>query len=97
MPITPGSVHRGRGRDVRGLALLRVRQLRQAEVEDLHAAVVRDEDVLGLEVAVDDPLLVRGGEAVGDLERVVDRAARREPAAREDRAQGLPFEQLRTT
>ena len=74
----------GGGREVRGLAaLLGVRELREAEVEDLHAAVVRDEDVLGLQVPVDDPLLVRGREAVDDLERVVDRLARRELAAGE--------------
>ena len=90
-----GLGRRGRGREVRaGALLLGVRQLRQAEVEDLHAAVVGDEEVLGLQVPVDDPLLVRGGEAVDDLERVVDRAARRDPAAREHRAKRLPFEQL---
>ena len=86
---------RGRGRQVRRLAaLLRVRELGEAEVEDLHAAVVGDEDVLGLQVPVDDPLLVRGREAVDDLERVVDRLARRELAAREDRPERLALEQL---
>ena len=86
---------RGRGREVRRLAaLLRVRQLGEAEVEDLHAAVVGHEDVLGLQVPVDDALLVRGREAVGDLERVVDGLALREGAAREDRPQRLAFEQL---
>ncbi len=85
----------GRGREIGGLApLLGVRQLGEAEVEDLHPAVVGDEEVLGLQVPVDDPLLVRGGEAVDDLERVVDRLARRERAAREDRAQRLAFEEL---
>jgi hypothetical protein len=39
----------------------------QAEVEDLRVALVGDHDVLGLEVAVDDPALMGGGEAVGDL------------------------------
>jgi len=34
--------------------------------------VLRDEDVLGLDVAVNDPLLVRRGEAMRDLDRVVD-------------------------
>ena len=41
--------------------------------------VFRDEEVLGLEVAVDDSLLVRGGEAFGDLEGVVDDLPRRRP------------------
>ena len=39
-----------------------VGQLGQAEVEDLHEAVAGEEDVLRLEIAVDDPLLVSGGE-----------------------------------
>ena len=62
--------------------------LRQAEVEDLDVAVSRDEEVLGLQVPVDDALLVGGGEAPGDLERVVhglllgDRAGVELPAQR---------------
>ena len=71
-----------------------MRQLGEAEVEDLDAAVLRDEEVLGLQVAVDDPLLVRRGEAVRDLQRVVDRLSRRQLPARERRAQRLAFEQL---
>ncbi len=71
------------------------RELGQAEVEDLDAAVVRHEDVLGLEIAVDDALLVRGAEAAGDLERVVDGLARRDRAAGELLAQGRSLEQLR--
>ena len=86
---------RGRGREVGGLAtLLGVRQLGEAEVEDLHPAVVGDEDVLGLEVPVDDPLLVRRREAVDDLECVVDRLARARAPAREDRPQRVAFEEL---
>ena len=71
-----------------------LRQLREAEVEDLDAPVLRDEEVLGLQVAVDDALLVRGGEAVRDLHRVVDGLARRQPATGEHRAQRLALEQL---
>ena len=45
---------------------------------------------------MDDPLLVRGGEAAGELERVVEGpAAGSDPPAR--RLQGLAFEQLETT
>ena len=44
--------------------------LREAEVEELHPAVGRDLDVRGLEVAVDDPLLVRRLQRLGDLPRV---------------------------
>ena len=77
--------------EIRALVL---RELREAEVEDLDAAVLRDEDVLGLQVPVDDALLVRRGEAEGDLRRVVERAALGQPAARERGAQRLALEQL---
>src|SRR6185369_12313449 len=80
-------------RQRRGRAV-RLRQLREAEVQDLDAAVPRDEQVLRLQVAVDDALVVRGGEAVRDLHRVVRRAAGRELAAGERRAQRLSLEQL---
>ena len=44
-----------------------MRQLRQAEVEDLHVAVPGDEDVVRLEIPVDDPFLVSRGHPVRDL------------------------------
>ena len=56
---------------------------------------VGHEDVLGLEVPVHDPLLVRRREALRDLQRVADRPARREGPAGEPLAQRLAFEQLR--
>ena len=76
MPITtPGSVAERDGRKVRRAGgVLDLRQLRQPEVEDLDAAVLRDEEVLGLQVPVDDALVVRGGETLRDLDGVVDRA-----------------------
>ncbi len=45
----------------------RLAQLCQAEVEDLHAAVAREHDVVGLEVPVDDAPLVRARQAQRDL------------------------------
>ena len=59
-------------------------QLGQTEVEDLHEAVLGDHHVFRLQVAMDDSLLVRRGEAVGDLRRDVQRpAVRRRPAAQQ--------------
>ena len=58
-------------------------------------AVVRDEDVVGLEIAVGDPLVVSSGEAVSDLERVVEGLADGKRSALEARPQGVAFEQLR--
>ena len=42
-------------------------RLRQTEVEHLHGAVGADLDVGGLQIAMDDALLVRGFERLGDL------------------------------
>ena len=66
--------HRGR-RDRRRLRVTRrhhprrLQRLRQPEVEDLHRAVRADHDVGGLEIAVDDVLLMRRFERIGDLLR----------------------------
>jgi hypothetical protein len=51
----------------------RERVLGDAEVEELHAAALLDEDVLRLEIAVDEPAGVRGGERLE--ERVDERQA----------------------
>jgi hypothetical protein len=48
----------------------------QAEVEDLHLPVARDEDVLRLQIAVDDPFFVGSGEAARHLLGEVDGLAR---------------------
>ena len=57
-------------------------------------AVPRDEEVLGLQVPVDDALLVRGGEAPGDLERVVHGLLLRDRTGVELPAQRLALEKL---
>jgi hypothetical protein len=72
-----------------------MRELRQAEVEDLDPPLGGDEQVLGLEVAVDDPLLVRCGQAVRHLDRVVDRLADRQRARAKAIAERFALEQLR--
>ena len=68
-------------RHIRATRADRLHRLRQAEVQHLHRAVGAHLDVGGLEIAVDDPLLVRRLERLGDLLR--DRAApRRSGSAR---------------
>ena len=42
-------------------------QLGQAEVDDLHLAVIVDQDIGRLDVPVQDAVLVGGGESLGDL------------------------------
>ena len=66
----------------------------EAEVEDLHAAVGGDEDVVGLQVAVHDAAGVRGAEPGGDLEPVADHVALGKRAAFEPDPQRLAVEQL---
>ena len=62
----------------------------EAEVEDLDGAVGRDLDVGGLEVAVDDALLVRRFQPVGDLARVGDRRLDGQRALRGRRLPRVP-------
>ena len=64
------------------VALVRQRRLRQAEVEHLHRAGGGELDVRRLEIAVDDPLLVRGLERLGDLSREFERLVERQRSAR---------------
>ncbi len=42
--------------------------LRETEVEHFHDTVARDHDVRGLQITVDDALVVRGLERLGDLQ-----------------------------
>jgi hypothetical protein len=66
----------------------------QAEVEDLDVAVPADEEVLRLQVPVDDALLVRGGEAPSDLERVIHGLLLRDRSRVELPAQRLALQKL---
>ena len=70
-------------------------QLGEAEVEDLDAAVARHEDVVRLQVAVDDPLVVRGRQPARDLAGVVDGLPMRQRRCADARAERLPIEQFR--
>ena len=99
----PGRAHDGAGlrrrRDRGGKhgGVLRDRfgELREPEVEDLDVAVLRDHQVLGLQIPVDDSGRVRLGEALGDLDAVVEQLFRRQGIARDDElAQRLALDEL---
>ncbi len=68
--------------------------LGEAEVQDLHPPVVRQEEVGRLEVAVHDPLVVGGGETRGQLPRGVQALAQRQRAALQPLLQSLALQQL---
>jgi hypothetical protein len=72
----------------------RAGQLREAEVEDLDPFARQDEDVLGLEIAVRDAVVVRHGQALGELAAEVERGGDRQGPAGQPVAQRLPVEQL---
>ena len=67
---------------------------REAEVEDLQRAGVGDEHVLGLQVAVNDALLVRGDEAVQDLGGVAEHVGQLQAPGRQLLSQRPALQQL---
>ena len=75
-------------------AVAGVQRLRETEVEHLHRAVRSHFDVGRLQIAMDDPLLVRGLERVGDLagdrEGVGERESAGSTARRDERASVSP-------
>ena len=73
----------------------RLGQLGQAEVEDLDVAVLRDHQVLGLQVPVDDAGGVGLGQALGGLDGDIEQPLGRQRLAGGDElAQGLSLDQL---
>ncbi len=77
---------------------VRAADLGDAEVEDLHEAVVApatdEEDVVGLQIAVDDAAPVRGGQGRGDLGRDVEHLVGRHRAAADPIGEGLALQVL---
>ena len=71
-----------------------LRPLGEPEVEDLHGPVGPHLDVRGLQVAVDDSLLVRRLQRLGDLSRDGQRVADGDCATRDALRQILPLDQL---
>ena len=71
-----------------------VHQLGQAKIQNLDAPVFGDENVLRLQVTVDDALLVRRRQAVGDLYAIFNCFALRERSAVENRSQSFALEEL---
>ena len=87
----PGSVRRGQRRVHGSKARHRPGE---AEVEDLDRAVFGEEQVLGFQIAVDDDLLVRGGQPQGDPPGDLGGAAERDRAPVEPLPQCLALQKL---
>ena len=68
--------------------------LRQPEVQHLHRAVGPHLDVRGLQIAMDDPLLVRRFEGFGDLARDGQRLVKRNGSARDPLREILTLDEL---
>ena len=73
---------------------LGLEDLGEAEVEDLDPVVSRQEDVVGLEIAVNDVSAVRGDEAVSDAQAPGDGGHRRRWAVPQDPAEAFSLEQF---
>ena len=71
-----------------------VERLRQTEIQHLHRAVVAHLDVGRLQIAMDDALLVRGFERLGDLPRDRQRVGERHRALRDALREGLALDQF---
>jgi hypothetical protein len=71
-----------------------LRQFGQAEIQDLDPPVLGYENVLGLQVAVHDSLLVRCRQSVRDLHSIFDRLALRQRPPVQHIAQTLALQQL---
>jgi hypothetical protein len=68
--------------------------LGQAEVQNLHRAVMANFDVRGLEIAMDDALFVRGFEGFTDLPRDRQCIGNRDRPARDTVGERRPLDQL---
>lgn len=71
-----------------------VRELRQPEVEHLYRSVFPHFDIGGLEIAMDDPELVRRAERRSDLPRNRQRLVEREGALADSVGKGGPLDEL---
>ena len=90
MPV-PGRLRGVAGEPRIGERAAGLLQLRQPEVEQLHAGLGQH-DVAGLEIAMDDAVAMRGVERRRDFDRVFDRLIRWQRAFRQSIGQRLTLE-----
>ena len=78
-----------------GRLRFRSRELGQSKIENLHPTTAGQEEVLGFDVAVHDPMGVSLGEALGNLDPVFDPLAQGDRTAGKPLPKRLPLEKLR--
>ena len=88
----------GGGHHLHGRALvrrrLRPRQFRQSKIENLYPPIVGDEDIFRLQIAMNDPFVVRRRQALRDLRAVVDDSPHRQRRTAQLCPQGLTLQAL---
>src|SRR5205807_1448373 len=70
------------------------RKLGQSEIENLGLAALRDEDIRGCDVAVDDALGVRHVQCVRDLNAEIEQHLGLQRLPRDEVLKGLPLQEL---
>ena len=73
-----------------------LRLLGEAEIQDFYVVIGGNEDVFGLQVAMNDSFVVRGGQTIGDLQSVLGSFALRQRSRSHAVAQRLTFEEFET-
>src|SRR5262249_4229961 len=76
------------------VAISGARELGQPKVEDLHAPVVGDEQIIRFEIAMDDPLFMSCGQAMNYLQGIIDSLALWHDGAAHALAQALALKQF---
>ena len=66
----------------------------QTKIEDLHPSIFGEKEVFRLQVTVNDTSVMRGGQSVRDLYRLLDGLAQRDRPAPQPLAQRLALQQL---
>ena len=76
------------------MGFFRRKQLGNAEIQNLYATILGDEQVFRFQVAMDDMFFVRGHQALYDLQGIICDLANGKSTIEEPLTQGLAFQQL---
>ena len=82
-------------RRLRQFRLVRLRQSRQSEIQNLGVAVFRQEQVFGLQIAMNNSLFMRRRKSLRNLYPVIDDLPNRQRTALQSLAQRFAFQQFR--